>query len=72
MIPVKNLYYRVMPHLMGAVLSHIVDGKERPISNASRTLAPAERNYAQLDKEGAAVILERNSISTFMDRNSRF
>ena len=39
---------------LGAVLSH-VDGK-RPISCASRTLAPAERNYAQLDKEGAAVI----------------
>ena len=41
---------------LGAVLSHIVDGKERLISYASRTLSPAERNYAQLDKEGAAVI----------------
>ena len=44
------------PYGLGAVLSHIVDGKERPISYASRTLSPAERNYAQLDKEGAAVI----------------
>ena len=44
------------PYGLGAVLSHIIDGKERPISYASRTLSPAERNYAQLDKEGAAVI----------------
>ena len=45
------------PYGLGAVLSHIIDGKERPISYASRTLSPAERNYAQVDKEGAAVIL---------------
>lgn len=44
------------PYGLGAVLSHITDGKEKTISYASRTLSPAERNYAQLDKEGAAVI----------------
>ena len=44
------------PYGLRAVLSHIIDGKERPISYASRTQSPAERNYAQLDKEGAAVI----------------
>ena len=30
------------PYGLGAVLSHIIDGKERPISYASRTLSPAE------------------------------
>ena len=44
------------PYGLGAVLSHIIDGKEKPISYASRTLSSAERIYAQLDKEGAAVI----------------
>ena len=44
------------PYGLGAVLSHIIDGKEKPMSYASRTLSSAERNYAQLDKEGAAVI----------------
>ncbi|KAL9960436.1 hypothetical protein ACROYT_G033892 [Oculina patagonica] len=44
------------PYGLGAVLSNIINGEERPISYASRTLSPAERNYAQLDKEGAAVI----------------
>ena len=37
------------PHGLGAVLSHIINGKERPISYASRTLSPADRDYAQLD-----------------------
>ena len=44
------------PYGLGAVLSHIVDGKEKPISYTSGALSSAERNYAQLDKEGAAVI----------------
>ena len=38
------------------MLSNFINAEERPISYASRTLSPAERNYAELDKEGAAVI----------------
>ena len=42
---------------MGAVLSHVVeDDSERPIGFASRTPAPAEKKYSQLDKEGLAII----------------
>ena len=44
------------PYRLGAALTHIISGKEMSISYASRNLLPAERNYAQLDKEGAAVI----------------
>ena len=44
------------PYRLSTVLSHIISGKERSISYASRNLSPAERNYAQLDKEGAVVI----------------
>ena len=41
---------------IGAVLCHSIDGEERPICFASRTLFPAERNYAQLEKEALAMV----------------
>ena len=44
------------PYGLGAVLSHSVDRVEQPIAFASRTLAPPERNYSQLDKEALAII----------------
>ena len=44
------------PYGVGAVLSIIEGGQERPVAYASRSLAPAERNYSQLEKEALAVI----------------
>ena len=42
---------------IGAVLSHqMADGTDRPVAFASWTLAPADRNYAQIEREGLAVV----------------
>ena len=41
---------------LGAVLSHVSEGEERPIAFASRTLSKAERNYGQVEKEALALI----------------
>jgi transposase InsO family protein len=41
---------------IGAVLSHVIDGAERPVLFTSRTLNKAERNYSQLEREALALV----------------
>ena len=41
---------------IGIVLAHPKDGSMQPIAFASRTLSIAEKNYAQVDREGLAII----------------
>ena len=42
---------------VGAVISHLMlDGTERSIAYASRTLTPAERQYVQVKKEVLSLI----------------
>ena len=46
----------VSPYGVGAVLSHLMGEGEHPIAFASRSLAPAEKNYSQIDKEALAIV----------------
>ena len=38
-----------IPFGVAAVLSHVIDGFEKPIAYASRMLSPAEKNHSQLE-----------------------
>ena len=41
---------------IGSCLAHLIDGKERPVFFASRTLNAAERNYSQVEREALALV----------------
>ncbi|UYV80368.1 K02A2.6-like [Cordylochernes scorpioides] len=51
---------------VGAVLSHIIEGQERPIMFASRTLSGAEHNYSQIEKEALAIIYRVTKFHQFI------
>ena len=45
------------PYGIEACLSHVMDDESvQPVAFASRTLSPTEQNYAQIDREGLALI----------------
>lgn len=49
------------PYGLGAILSHIIDGRDRPIMFVSCTLTYAQKNYAQLHREALAIVFGQSS-----------
>lgn len=45
----KSISNHASPTGVSAILSHSVEGQERPIAYVSRSLTNAEMNYSQLD-----------------------
>lgn len=44
------------PYGLGAILSHVIEGKDRPVLFTSCTLTSAQKNYAQLHREALAIV----------------
>ena len=53
--PIK-LYCDASAREVGACLMYVVNGEEKPVAYASRTLSPAEVNYVHIEREALAII----------------
>lgn len=51
---------------VGAVLSQIVDGEEKPVTFASSTLSPTEQKYSNLERESLALIFAVKKFHKFL------
>ncbi|KAL1447951.1 hypothetical protein WDU94_000597 [Cyamophila willieti] len=51
---------------IGAVMSHIIDGVEKPIAFVSRSLSPAEVNYSQIDREALAIVFALDKFHIYL------
>ncbi|XP_037817836.1 uncharacterized protein K02A2.6-like [Lucilia sericata] len=54
------------PTGIAGVLSHIVNGIERPVAYASRSLSTAERNYSHIDREALSIVFTLNHFFNYL------
>ena len=54
---------------LGAVLSQIIDGKERPIAFESRLLSKTEVNYATRKREAIGIVQAMQWLRPYMGSN---
>lgn len=54
------------PYGLGAVLSHPVEDREKPVLFASCTLSPAEKNYSQTHREALSIIFALKKFSKYL------
>lgn len=54
------------PYGIAGVLSHTINGIERPIAFASRSLTKAESQYSQLDREALAIVFSVNRFFQYL------
>ena len=62
-----NIACDASPYGIGVVISHIIKGEEHPIAFASHTLTTAEWNYAQIEREGLAVVWGIKKFNQFLE-----
>ena len=68
--PLKELIIAAdaFPICIGAVLSHHMDdGSERPIAFTSRSLAPRERKYSQIEKEALVIVFATQKFHQYLN-----
>ena len=51
---------------IGAVLCHVINGQERPVSFISRSLSDVERRYSQLEREALALVYALKKFHYFL------
>ncbi|UYV75716.1 K02A2.6-like [Cordylochernes scorpioides] len=51
---------------IGATLSHLKDGEERPVCFIYRTLNVHERKYSQVEREGLAIVFAVNKLKNYL------
>ena len=63
--PIK-LAFDASTYGIGTVISHIIEGHEKPVAFASPTLNPEEKNFAHIDKEALGLIWGIKKCHTYL------